>query len=174
MAPKELEFVKKNCTDILEIAGVTHGHGSYKTMDINPYSGADIIGDAHAIPLPDKSQDAVVAFNLIEHLHSPHIFVEEVKRVLRPQGRILITAPFIHPYHGGVNRGTFCPDYYRFTKDGLAYLFRDFTIEITSDGGFFYSMGWFLPSLQRLLFAADRLYPNGLSRHQYTVTGIKK
>ena len=168
----------QNCKDILDIGGVDnrgrYPEKNYVTLDINPNSGADIIADAHHIPLPDHSQDAVIACDMIEHLHSPYVFVEEIKRLLRPHGYILISAPFIHPYHGGMNAGMHCPDYWRFTEDGLRLLFKDFDIEITSDGGFFYGLASFLPSLKRPLQFLDRFYPHGKSRHQYSVFGTLK
>jgi SAM-dependent methyltransferase len=147
---------------------------SYKTLDINPLAKPDIVGSAYEIPLPDKSLDAIISFSLLEHLETPERFIAEIKRTLRPRGQIYVTTPFIHPYHGGMNEGTYCPDYYRFTHDGLAYLFRDFDIEITSDGGFIYALGYFFPRFTGLFKKLDFLYPNGKSRHMYAVYGRLK
>ncbi len=176
---ESLEHIRDECKDIYDLGQPGPGmkdfflHNNYQTIDINENGKPDIIGDVHHLPLPDNSADAILASSLLEHCHSPHIVVEEMKRVLRPRGRIFITVPFIHPYHGGLNRGTYCPDYYRFTKDGVMYLFRDFEIEITSDGGFFTSMSYFLPKL-KFLKNMEFLYSNGKSRHQYFVYGYKQ
>ena len=159
--------------NILEIGG-RYKKAGITTLDVNPDSGADIIADAHSIPLPDSSQDKVIADNMLEHLYDPFKFIEEVKRILKPKGQIEISAPFIHPYHGGLNKGTFCPDYWRFTEDGLRQLFKDFDVEITSDGGLIFALASFFPSLRRVLHFCDFLYPNGKSRHQYFVRGTKK
>lgn len=45
------------------------------------------------LPFSDKEFDAVVSFDLIEHLISPDNFLSEVSRVLRPRGIFFITTP---------------------------------------------------------------------------------
>ena len=172
--------IREHCSDIMEVGSGVKNHRSdfpgkrFVTLDINPESGADIIGDAHAIPAEDASFDCVMAQDVLEHLHSPQVFIQEIKRVLRPQGYVLVTAPFLHPYHGGMNAGNYCPDYYRFSEDGLRFLFKDFDLEVTSDGGFFVAMGFFFPPFRRFFNFLDRFYPNGKSRRQYIVFGRKK
>jgi SAM-dependent methyltransferase len=41
----------------------------------------------------NASVDAVVSFETIEHLQSPELFLDEIKRVLKPGGRILCSVP---------------------------------------------------------------------------------
>lgn len=128
-------------------------HATYKTLDLNSDNAPDIVGDAHAIPVLDQSQDAVLAFSLLEHTHSPHVVAQEIFRVLKPGGYLLLSTPFIHPYHPGR-----CPDYYRFSKDGLKYLFKDFSsTEVRTDGGLFYALSFFIPP--QLQFADFILRP---------------
>ena len=50
-------------------------------------------GDALAIPLPASSVDVVVSFETIEHLRSVSRFLDEVQRVLRPGGLLVISTP---------------------------------------------------------------------------------
>ena len=50
-------------------------------------------GDAHAIPLPDRSVDLVVSFETIEHVESPGAFVLECARVLEPDGLLIVSTP---------------------------------------------------------------------------------
>ena len=50
-------------------------------------------GDARRLPLDDASVDAVVSFETIEHLYEHDQFLAEVRRVLRPGGRFIISSP---------------------------------------------------------------------------------
>jgi len=166
-------------TDILDLGQIADGyrshfpHSRYTTLDVNPLSGADVIADAHQLPFQDHTFDTVISDCLLEHCHSPHLVVQEIHRVLKPDGWVILSTPFIHPYHGGTNCGTHCPDYYRFTKDGLAFLFKDFETHLHSDGGFLYALGSFFPRLAPLFHFADRFYPRGQSRHMYIVVARK-
>ncbi len=63
-------------------------------------------GDARSIALPDSSLDIVVSFDTIEHFYEHEQFLDEVKRVLRPQGRFIVSSPerdVYSPVGGPVN-----------------------------------------------------------------------
>jgi ubiquinone/menaquinone biosynthesis C-methylase UbiE len=81
---------------------VKAGASSVVGVDISPEAceqarskyGLDIrLGNALAIPLPDRSVDLVVSFETIEHVASPSAFVEECTRVLDPGGTLIISTP---------------------------------------------------------------------------------
>lgn len=63
------------------------------------------IGDAESIDLADNSVDVLVSFETIEHLKNPEKFLSEAKRVLKPNGIIIVSTPnfFVsknkNPYH---------------------------------------------------------------------------
>ncbi|MGO9265926.1 MAG: methyltransferase domain-containing protein [Candidatus Binataceae bacterium] len=50
-------------------------------------------GDVRSIPLRDASVDIVVSFETIEHVYQHDAFIAEVRRVLRPNGALLISTP---------------------------------------------------------------------------------
>jgi len=50
-------------------------------------------GDAVAIDMPDQSLDVVVSFETIEHFAGQVEFVNEVRRVLRPNGLFIVSSP---------------------------------------------------------------------------------
>lgn len=50
-------------------------------------------GSATAIPLADNSVDAVVSFETIEHIHEQQELLQEIARVLRDDGFLIISSP---------------------------------------------------------------------------------
>lgn len=52
-----------------------------------------IKGDGIKIPLADDSVDVVVSFETIEHIENYEVFMQEVKRVLKPEGLFLLSTP---------------------------------------------------------------------------------
>jgi len=51
------------------------------------------MGDIQAIPHPDASFDTVISCETIEHVPDPAKAVSELSRVLKPGGRLFLTAP---------------------------------------------------------------------------------
>jgi SAM-dependent methyltransferase len=54
--------------------------------------------DAEMLPLRDACFDAVLAIDVIEHLRHPERMLDDVARVLRPGGRMLVTFPAAHDH----------------------------------------------------------------------------
>ncbi|HKA13789.1 MAG TPA: class I SAM-dependent methyltransferase [Myxococcota bacterium] len=68
------------------------------------YPKHDIVSDIAAIPEPDASFDAVLCAEVLEHLPEPLSAVRELSRLLKPDGVLILTAPFASlthfaPYH---------------------------------------------------------------------------
>lgn len=68
------------------------------------YGNTDIISDIVSIPRPDKSFDAILCTEVLEHVPDPVKALSELSRLLKPNGVVLITAPFcsfthFSPYH---------------------------------------------------------------------------
>lgn len=57
------------------------------------------------IPLPDNTYDAVLSFQVIEHIMDDTLFLEELHRILKPGGKLYLTTPNIdlsltrNPWH---------------------------------------------------------------------------
>lgn len=83
---------------------------------ITDRAGPDVIGDAMFIPFMTRSIDTVLATELMEHLPSPSNFLSEVARVLRDEGTLILSVPFIEPLHEEPR------DFYRFTPYSLRIL----------------------------------------------------
>lgn len=90
------------------------------SLDIDAKRHADIIGDICVHDFKGQQFDIVVMAEVLEHLHSPHLALENVHRALKQNGRLILTVPFIFPIHDQPY------DYYRFTRYGLEYLLRHF------------------------------------------------
>ena len=74
--------------DIAETA-VTHARATYGNMPGLRFQ----CGSAAAIPLPDASVDVVVSFETIEHHDQHREMLAEVRRVLRPDGIMVMSSP---------------------------------------------------------------------------------
>lgn len=60
---------------------------------------ADAYYDGRTLPFPDASFDAVLCSQVFEHVFMPPEFLAEIRRVLRPGGRLLLTVPFVWDEH---------------------------------------------------------------------------
>lgn len=76
----------------------------------------DVWGEAAALPFDDASFDTVVAFQVLEHCEEPREVLQEMHRVLRPGGRMILTTPFLWGVHEAPR------DFYRYTRYGLEHL----------------------------------------------------
>lgn len=52
-----------------------------------------LVGSGEALPLRTHSLDLVVCNDVIEHLVDPDAFMQEVRRVLRPDGHLVLSTP---------------------------------------------------------------------------------
>ncbi|MDA8099519.1 MAG: class I SAM-dependent methyltransferase [Nitrospiraceae bacterium] len=90
-------------------------------IDLYPFPHVDVVADIMHAPLKDGVVDAVVLDTVLEHVPEPQRVVDEIYRILKPEGRVLCLAPFVFPYHG------YPKHYFNFSKDGLEHLFRRFS-----------------------------------------------
>lgn len=120
----------------------------YKTMDYDSATGADIVGDIHAIPLADDSVDAVICSSVLEHVRDPLKAMQEIRRILRPGGLIFFYVPSIYPYHARKNH---YPDYWRFFEDTVRLLFEGCAeVILERRGGYFLALSFFVPFQHRM------------------------
>lgn len=73
----------------------------YIGLDLPPtrYQRPDLVWEGTAMPIRSGSVDVALATELLEHVPDPEPLLEEVCRVLRPGGRLLLTVPFLWPLH---------------------------------------------------------------------------
>lgn len=133
---EKIRYIAGNKDSILDIGGGTRfqkqlkpyksllSDRKYVCLDKDPACQPDIVADAHHLPIADGAFDAVLCHSVLEHVENPFQVVREIYRVLKSDGVCLACVPFLSPYHGG---GPYL-DYWRFSQDGVAVIFKDFTV----------------------------------------------
>lgn len=101
-------------------AGDTSLKGNITYTDVAFGRNVTCIADAHDLPFLDHSFDACVACAVLEHVADPYRCVEEMIRILQPDGYVFAETPFMQPVHMGAH------DFTRFTFLGHRRLFRRF------------------------------------------------
>jgi SAM-dependent methyltransferase len=81
----------------------------------NPH--ADLHGSLERIPVGDASFDVVLCLQVLEHVPDPAAAIRELRRVVRPGGRVLLSTHGIYPFHPNPD------DLWRWTHQGLERLF---------------------------------------------------
>lgn len=85
----------------------------YVSGDIAPTNATTAVLDATRLGVASGSIDAVLALEVLEHMPQPLAMLEEVSRVLRPGGTMIVTVPFMFGLHD-------FRDYFRYTPLGFS------------------------------------------------------
>ena len=104
------------------------------------------VGDAVRLTevLPRGEFDLTVAFELMEHVTDPALFLEEVSQVLKPEGMLLLSVPYYHQT-GRQERIPGASPYHLWTweynglESLLTSVFPHVTIMIQYSTGFFFT-----------------------------------
>lgn len=92
----------------------------YLNLDFYPGDGIDIVDDAQGMAkIPSHCIGTVLCLGMLEHVENPWKVIESCYRVLKPNGTIMVSAPFIYPVHSDA-------DFWRFTEQGMRLLTRKF------------------------------------------------
>jgi len=111
------EFQKIKCREI-------------KTLDINIFENyPDFQFDLSEEIEIEKTElyerfDVIICLAILEHVYNPFIAIQNIKKMLTHNGIIFGYVPFLYHYHAP--QDLYFQDYYRYSKDGLAYLLKDF------------------------------------------------
>ena len=86
----------------------------------------DVFYNGQNIPFDDATFDSAITSQVLEHVFTPDEFLIEIHRVLKPNGKMLLTVPFVWDEHEQPY------DYARYSSFGLASLLQKngFEIEI--------------------------------------------
>lgn len=84
----------------------------------------DVFYDGKVIPFEANTFDSAITSQVLEHVFEPDAFLKEIHRVLKPNGHLLLTVPFVWDEH----EQPF--DYARYSSFGLKYLLEKNGFEV--------------------------------------------
>lgn len=143
-------FIRKSLYSLIKLSAneidgeslLDFGCGSKPYRDlfnVTEYIGIDILNEAHTheneaidvffdgvnIPFEDNRFDIFLASEVLEHVFEPETVVKELFRVLKPNGKGIISTPFLWNEH------EIPYDYARYTKYGISHLFKKHGFEVS-------------------------------------------
>jgi SAM-dependent methyltransferase len=78
----------------------------------------DVFGSVTELPFADNSFDTILCTEVLEHVPEPQKTLQEFFRVLKPEGHVILSVPFLYQVHEQPY------DFFRYTNYGLRYLFE--------------------------------------------------
>lgn len=124
---------------------------------------ADIVVDLNApLPIDDAVADTVLSFSVMEHLSEPQLMLNEAHRILKPDGSLIMQAPWQWRIHEAPY------DFFRYTPYGLRLLLEraGFTeINVQPQAGFFSMMTLKMNYFTRRLVRGPKLF-------RYPILGV--
>jgi SAM-dependent methyltransferase len=143
-ARKELAKNVKLCAPLIngKVLDVGCGKKPYKKLFINvtEYIGMDIENPGHdhsnedidvfydgkIFPFTDNGFDSILTNQVFEHVFNPQQFLSEINRVLKPDGYLLLTVPFMWDEHEQPN------DFGRYSSYGIKSILKEHGFEVES------------------------------------------
>ncbi len=158
---KELEELGCRCI------GVDIADGFYDSRKI------DVIGSAYSVPVDNCSADAVLSIQVIEHLERPGDALLEAHRLLKPNGMMIVSFPFLYPIHAAPE------DYMRYTHYYLSSAAKKHGFELLEQHelkGFWYmsgmNAGLYFQSFNRGVFRRSGLVSLMIAVIQWQCLGL--
>lgn len=65
----------------------------------SPKRRPDVLADASKLPFDKNTFDTALLLQVLEYVKSPHDVMNELVRVLKPGGILILTSPFLYPLH---------------------------------------------------------------------------
>jgi SAM-dependent methyltransferase len=77
-----------------------HWYENVINYEIVGFPSTDVVGISEVLPFKSESFDAVLSLSVLEHVKNPFKCAEEILRVLKPGGTLIMVVPFLQAYHG--------------------------------------------------------------------------
>lgn len=101
----------------------------YIGCDMREGPGVDKILNLHHIDVPDNTAGTVIMLDTLEHVEYPHRALEEVHRILKPDGIVILSTVLDFRIHDAPS------DYWRYTPDGIRSLLKPFRHSFVGSAG---------------------------------------
>lgn len=140
----------------------------YDTLEATPRPGGlavTYVGDIQNMPMvPSAFYDGALCFEVLEHIPEPGRALQEIARILKPGGLLLLTVPHLSRLHDEPH------DYFRFTHHALAFMLSQAGFEIVDIekkaglfsfvghqlSTFILSLTWGVPVLKQIAWIANK------------------
>ncbi|MBL8957693.1 MAG: methyltransferase domain-containing protein [Myxococcaceae bacterium] len=109
---------------VSEYIGIEHEAAYAATDAASRETGPDLLYDGRRLPFPDAHFDTLLNIQVLEHTPDPQALLDEMARVLKRDGLLVLCAPFCFRLHEEPH------DYFRYTPHGLAVMCERAGLEI--------------------------------------------
>lgn len=123
---------------VSEYVGIEHEAVYAQTEAASREHGPDLVYDGRTLPFPNAHFDTVLNVQVLEHTPQPQQLLNEMARVLKKDGVMVLCAPFCFRLHEEPH------DYFRFTPHGLASMCAQAglgIVELQAHGGLWSVLG---------------------------------
>jgi len=138
-------------------------HVNYEAADFckidKEYGAINYVCDLSNIPVDENRYDLIFCSQTLEHIPYPQKVLSEFFRILKPGGKLWLSAPLFYEEHETPY------DFYRYTQYGFKYLLEDagFTIEqIQWLEGYYGTMSYQLNLAAHVLSSHNTDYGGGI------------
>jgi SAM-dependent methyltransferase len=110
---------------VTEYVGVEH-EATFTATDASSRAvKPDVLYDGTRLPFDSESFDTVLSVQVLEHTPKPNELLAEMARVLKPDGILILSAPFSFRLHEEPH------DYFRYSPHGLRVMCEAAGLEVT-------------------------------------------
>ncbi len=154
--PYEALFVNAKSYTGVDIKVSGHNHRN---------SNIDYFYDGKLLPFPNQCFDSIVCFEVLEHIFNLEEIMTEIRRVLKPGGKLLISLPFAWDEH----EAPF--DFARYTSFGIKHILEKHGFDVLD----YTKTNTYVLAIQQLFieYLAKNVSPKkGLGRRLFQITVI--
>ena len=116
------------------------------------YSDLDAVSNLVNMPFAENTFDLVLCNQVLEHVAEPSLVLEEITRILKPGGKMILSVPQSWHQHQKPH------DYYRYTSFGVRYLIEKagmYVDHLENMGGYFWFLSYRFQNINYWVFPRD-------------------